>query len=101
MSETKADTGESTAVDEEVEDSSGAGDERLAYRGLGQRMLVRPEIVGLLASVLLYMFFWGVTRPFGNAGGIATVLDVSATLGIMAVAVAVLMIGGEFDLSSG
>ncbi|MCP4221815.1 MAG: hypothetical protein GY773_00545, partial [Actinomycetia bacterium] len=32
---------------------------------------------------------------------IATVLDVSATLGIMAVAVAVLMIGGEFDLSSG
>ena len=28
-------------------------------------------------------------------------LDVSATLGIMAVAVAVLMIGGEFDLSSG
>ncbi|MCP3909643.1 MAG: ABC transporter permease, partial [Actinomycetia bacterium] len=78
-----------------------AADERLAYRGLGQRMLVRPEIVGMLAAVLLYMFFWGATRPFGNAGGVATVLDVSATLGIMAVAVAVLMIGGEFDLSSG
>ncbi|MCP3856324.1 MAG: ABC transporter permease, partial [Actinomycetia bacterium] len=78
-----------------------AADERLAYRGLGQRMLVRPEIVGMLAAVLLYMFFWGATRPFGNAGGVATVLDISATLGIMAVAVAVLMIGGEFDLSSG
>ena len=76
-------------------------DERLAYRGVVQRMLVRPEIVGILAAVLIYMVFWGVTRPFGNAAGIATVLDVSATLGIMAVAVGVLMIGGEFDLSSG
>jgi len=64
-------------------------------------MLVRPEIVGIFAAILLYMFFWGVTRPFGTAGGVATVLDVSATLGIMAVAVGVLMIGGEFDLSSG
>ncbi len=78
-----------------------AGDERLAYRGVGQRMLIRPEIVGMLAAVLLYMFFWGVTQPFGTAGGVATVLDVSATLGIMAVAVGILMIGGEFDLSSG
>jgi len=76
-------------------------DERLTYRGVGQRMLVRPEIVGIFAAILLYMFFWGVTRPFGTAGGVATVLDVSATLGIMAVAVGVLMIGGEFDLSSG
>jgi len=72
-------------------------DERLTYRGVGQRMLVRPEIVGIFAAILLYMFFWGVTRPFGTAGGVATVLDVSATLGIMAVAVGVLMIGGEFD----
>jgi ribose/xylose/arabinose/galactoside ABC-type transport system permease subunit len=76
-------------------------DERLAYRGVVQRMLVRSEIVGILAAVLIYLVFWGVTRPFGNAAGVATVLDVSATLGIMAVAVGVLMIGGEFDLSSG
>ena len=82
-----ADRDTSEAVEPVGPDRS--GDERLAYRGLGQRMLVRPEIVGLLASVLLYLFFWGVTRPFGNAGGAATVLDVSATLGIMAVAVAV------------
>ncbi len=31
----------------------------------------------------------------------SSILDVSATLGIMAVAVSLLMIGGEFDLSSG
>ena len=43
----------------------------------------------------------GVSVPFGTAGGASNILDVSATLGIMAVAVAMLMIGGEFDLSSG
>lgn len=91
----------STAETDSPEAEPAAADERIAYRGVGQRMLVRPEIVGILAAVLLYMFFWGVTRPFGTAGGVATVLDVSATLGIMAVAVGVLMIGGEFDLSSG
>ena len=34
-------------------------------------------------------------------GGAATWLDDASTLGIMAVAVALLMIGGEFDLSAG
>ena len=77
-------------------------DERLAFRGIGQRLLVRPEIVGVMTAGVLYLFFWAVTRPFGNAGGAATVLDLSAApLGIMAVAVAMLMIGGEFDLSAG
>jgi len=85
----------------EATDEHDRDDERLAYRGVVQRMLVRPEIVGIMAAVLIYLLFWGVTRPFGNAAGVATVLDVSATLGIMAVAVGVLMIGGEFDLSSG
>ncbi len=33
--------------------------------------------------------------------GVARILDPSSTLGIMAVAVALLMIGGEFDLSAG
>jgi simple sugar transport system permease protein len=33
--------------------------------------------------------------------GVARILDSSSTLGIMAVAVALLMIGGEFDLSAG
>lgn len=40
--------------------------------------------------------------PFGLANGAASILDVaSSPLGIMAVAVSLLMIGGEFDLSSG
>lgn len=81
--------------------SAGGADERLAYRGVIQRLLVRPEIGAVIGALAIWAFFWAVAVPFGNAGGIATVLDVSATLGIMAVAVSLLMIGGEFDLSSG
>jgi simple sugar transport system permease protein len=38
---------------------------------------------------------------FRSAGGVANWLDPASTLGIMAVAVALLMIGGHFDLSAG
>ncbi|MDE0701366.1 MAG: hypothetical protein OXH61_11700 [Acidimicrobiaceae bacterium] len=79
----------------------GQPDERLAYRGVFTRMLVRPEIGAVIGSAAIWLFFWAVSEQFGTAGGLSGVLDVSATLGIMAVAVALLMIGGEFDLSSG
>ncbi|MDE0607547.1 MAG: hypothetical protein OXH78_10405 [Acidimicrobiaceae bacterium] len=79
----------------------GRPDERLAYRGVFTRMLVRPEIGAVIGSAAIWLFFWAVSEQFGTAGGLSGVLDVSATLGIMAVAVALLMIGGEFDLSSG
>ena len=36
-----------------------------------------------------------------SLGGLARILDPASTLGIMAIAVALLMIGGEFDLSTG
>lgn len=77
------------------------GDERLAYRGVFQRLFIRPEIGALIGAVAIWVFFWAVSVPFGTANGTAGLLDVAATLGIMAVAVSMLMIGGEFDLSSG
>jgi ribose/xylose/arabinose/galactoside ABC-type transport system permease subunit len=77
-------------------------DERLAYRGIFQRALIRPEIGAAIGAISIWIFFWSVSVPFGKAGGAASILDVAAApLGIMAVAVAMLMIGGEFDLSSG
>lgn len=82
-------------------DNGSAGDERLAYRGVFTRLLVRPEIGAVIGSASIWLFFWAVSEQFGTTGGLSGVLDVSATLGIMAVAVALLMIGGEFDLSSG
>jgi ribose/xylose/arabinose/galactoside ABC-type transport system permease subunit len=66
-----------------------------------QRLFVRPEIGAIVGAAVIWSFFWAVSREFGTAGGAASILDVSATLGIMAVAVSLLMIGGEFDLSSG
>ncbi|MFV1962192.1 MAG: ABC transporter permease [Acidimicrobiia bacterium] len=76
-------------------------DERLAYRGPIQRLLTRPEIGALVGAAVIWVYFWSVSEVFGTAAGTANYLDVSATLGIMAVAVSMLMIGGEFDLSAG
>jgi ribose/xylose/arabinose/galactoside ABC-type transport system permease subunit len=76
-------------------------DERLAYRGPIQRLLTRPDIGALVGALSLWLFFWSVSDVFGVTGGAANYLDVAAGLGIMAVAVSLLMIGGEFDLSAG
>ncbi len=104
MSETvlpAAEPGEGDATDQSVPAAASGGDERLAYRGVFQRLFVRPEIGAIVGAGVIWTFFWAVSREFGTAGGAASILDVSATLGIMAVAVSLLMIGGEFDLSSG
>ena len=76
-------------------------DERLAFRGPVQRLLVRAEIGALIGTTAVWAFFWAIADVFGTAAGTQNYLDVAATLGIMAVAVSLLMIGGEFDLSSG
>ncbi|QLY27612.1 ABC transporter permease [Nocardia huaxiensis] len=65
------------------------------------RLVQRPEIGALLGALVVLVFFSIVADNFLTASGIAGWLDDSATLGIMAVAVAMLMIGGEFDLSAG
>lgn len=76
-------------------------DERVGSARLLDRLVVRPEIGALLGAVLVFAFFSVVTERFLSTGGVATWLDDASTLGIMAVAVALLMIGGEFDLSAG
>ena len=65
------------------------------------RLLRRPEIGALLAAVVVAIFFWTQNSLFLKLSGIANWTDVASTLGIPAVAVALLMIGGEFDLSAG
>ena len=68
-----------------------------------RRLLVRPEMGAVAGSILVWLFFAIVAgrRGFLSLGGTATYLDLAANLGILAVAVALLMIGGEFDLSIG
>ena len=76
-------------------------DERAAGRNLLGRLIVRPELGALLGALVVFVFFSAITGQFLSPLGAATWLDDSATLGIVAVAVALLMIGGEFDLSAG
>ena len=82
--------------------AAATADERLAYRGVFQRLFIRPEIGAMIGVIGLWVFFWAVSVPFGTAGGTAQLVDfASSPLGIMAVAVSMLMVGGEFDLSAG
>ncbi len=76
-------------------------DERVKERNRIQRLLIRPEMGAAIGAVVIFIFFLVVAPPFRSADSLATVLYGSSTIGIMACAVALLMIGGEFDLSAG
>lgn len=78
-------------------------DERMTRPSPLRRLLVRPEMGALAGSIVIWLFFAIVAGRSGflSLAGTATYLQVAAELGIIAVAVALLMIGGEFDLSVG
>ncbi len=65
--------------------------------------LLRPESGGVVSALLVFIFFAvaagqnGFLSPLGTANW----LDTAADLGIVALPVGMLMIGGEFDLSVG
>jgi simple sugar transport system permease protein len=78
-----------------------AVDERLAKVSFLTKLLQRPELGALLGAAVVFLFFALTADRFASLSGMARWTDVASTLGIMAVAVALLMIGGEFDLSAG
>ncbi|MBO0878210.1 MAG: ABC transporter permease, partial [Pseudonocardia sp.] len=65
------------------------------------RIITRPEVGALIAAVVIFVFFFVVAPPFRTLEALGTVLYASSTIGIVAVGVSLLMIGGEFDLSAG
>jgi simple sugar transport system permease protein len=76
-------------------------DERLAKVSFLTKLLQRPELGAMIGAGVVLIFFAITAERFDTLSGIARWTDVASTLGIMAVAVALLMIGGEFDLSAG
>ncbi|MBT2225292.1 ABC transporter permease [Nonomuraea sp. NEAU-A123] len=76
-------------------------DDRVATRSAAAMFLGRPEVGALIAAGAVAVLFLAVAPAFRHAANIGTILYGSSTIGIMAVAVALLMIGGEFDLSAG
>ncbi len=77
-------------------------DERVARAGPIRNLFRRVEVGALIGAVAIWIFF-ALIRPdlWVSITGVSRILDQATTLGIMAVAVALLMIGGEFDLSAG
>ena len=79
-----------------------AKDERLKQAGVLTKLMRRPEL-GAIAGLVLVLGFFFVTadRSMFSLAGLMTILAPASQLGILAVAAALLMIGGEFDLSIG
>ncbi|MBZ5877174.1 MULTISPECIES: ABC transporter permease [Chromohalobacter] len=88
---------EATSAAEETQD------ERLRKLPLWKLALSRPEFGALAGTVLVLAFFIVAASGSGmfTPSGIINFLEVAAQLGILATAAALLMIGGEFDLSIG
>jgi simple sugar transport system permease protein len=77
------------------------GDDRVGTRSPLRLLLSRPEVGSLIGAVAVLVLFLAVAPTFRSTAAVGTVLYQSASIGIMAVSVAMLMIGGEFDLSAG
>ena len=64
--------------------------------GVVRRLLIRPELGAVAGAVLIWVFFAAVAgEPFRSVAGTASYLNAAAPLGILAVAVSLLMIGGS------
>jgi simple sugar transport system permease protein len=63
----------------------------------------RPELGALSGVILIYLFFYIKAGDSGmySLKGLVDIFKLSADIGILAVAAALLMIAGEFDLSMG
>ncbi len=78
-------------------------DERVRRQGILRQLLRRPELGAIGGTILVWLFFAIAAGDSGflSLRGTANYLGVAAELGILAIAVALLMIAGEFDLSIG
>jgi len=76
-------------------------DERVASSSVFVKFFSKPEAGATAAAVVLFIMFAIVAPQFTQPSSIATTLYGASTVGIMAVGVSLLMIGGEVDLSAG
>ncbi|MEU5182774.1 ABC transporter permease [Streptomyces longwoodensis] len=81
--------------------TDGIREERFLQSASARRLLSRPELGSVVGAVAVFVVFALAADGFLRASSLSTVLYASSTIGIMAVPVALLMIGGEFDLSAG
>ncbi|MPZ54695.1 MAG: ABC transporter permease [Acidimicrobiia bacterium] len=95
---------ETTDKPEGTEETTHApSDERVREVGFLARVAGKPAVGAILAVIIVWALFAVVAfdNNFVSMATTAAILNRAAPLGILAVAVALLMIGGEFDLSIG
>lgn len=82
--------------------SAPAADERIKAESFMAHLMKRPEL-GAVAGVILVTLFFLITadKSMFTLSGFMNFMSPAAQLGILAVGAALLMIGGEFDLSLG
>lgn len=78
-----------------------ATDDRVATRSTLNTILGMPAVGAFIGAIVIAVLFFIFAPAFRNVTNIGTILYVCSTIGIMAIFVALLMIGGEFDLSTG
>jgi simple sugar transport system permease protein len=77
-------------------------DERLRKTSFLTEAMRRPELGAVAGLVLVIIFFlFTANASMFTLSGVMTILAPASQLGILAIAAALLMIGGEFDLSIG
>jgi simple sugar transport system permease protein len=95
----------SELVSEKVFTAKGLGSDtaRLKKPGVFARLMHRPELGALSGVILVYVVFYILASDSGmfSLSGLVNIFQVSAEIGVLAVAAALLMIAGEFDLSMG
>lgn len=89
------------AATESMPEDSSRGAIRVSWGSRIAGLVKRPEIGSIGGALLVFILFYIAADTFRSTAAFSTILYQSATLGIPAVAVALLMIGGEFDLSAG
>lgn len=87
----------STATAEPAE----TADDRVQSRSGLTTFLGMPAVGAFIGAVAIAILFAVVAPEFRQVGNLGTILYQTSTVGIMAIFVAMLMIGGEFDLSTG
>ncbi|BDS51049.1 ABC transporter permease [Rhodoluna lacicola] len=78
-------------------------DERVKQASLITKILRRPEFGAFLGAIAIFILFASTdtTGNFAQLGGVSGWTDIAAPIGIVGISVALLMIAGEFDLSTG
>lgn len=77
-------------------------DERLKKSSFVSQLLKRPELGAIAGVVAVTIFFVFAANPvMFSLSGVLNFLTPAAQLGILALGAALLMVGGEFDLSVG